>query len=283
MMEFEKAIPVTVPGKAIDLLADHTPLSRARLKKVMTCGAVWWRQPRGEKRLRRATQLLKAGDTLTIYYDERVIDREPPQPACVANYRDYSLWYKPAGLLAQGTRYGDHCSLLRLVEIEQSGHGAGGQVKLVHRLDRETDGLMLVAHTAKGASQLSLLFQQRKIYKRYRAWVQGELAQTLQLTTPVDGKPAHTQVTPINQMQGATLVDVVITTGRKHQIRRHLSAAGYPVLGDPRYGEGNGHPDGLQLSAVELRFHCPFARQERVFAVPEAVLQRQMLGAQPLG
>ena len=73
---------------------------------------------------------------------------------------------------------------------------------------------------------------------------------------PLDGRAATTDT---------SLVDVVMRTGRRHQLRRHFAMVGFPVMGDPRYGENNKNTDGLKLTAGGLEFTCPFSGRSMVF------------------
>jgi tRNA pseudouridine32 synthase/23S rRNA pseudouridine746 synthase len=169
-MNIETKIPITSNGKrAIDWLAENSPLSRMQLKKALANGAVWLHTGKKQERLRRATRELPANSTLHMYYDAAILALEPPTPTLVCDENQYSVWYKPAGLLSQGSKQGDHCSLLRIVEQTMNR-----KTFLVHRLDREANGLMLVAHTEKAAAALSGLFQKNRIDKHYRASVAGE-------------------------------------------------------------------------------------------------------------
>ena len=180
-----------------------------------------------------------------------------------------SLWFKPAGLMTQGNRHGDHCSLMRGVEVFFKNKRS---VFLVHRLDREAAGIVLVAHDKGAAGKLSRLFQERSIVKRYRAQVLGNLAGRKAgdiIRIPLDGKPAETEYTAgeYDPKSNTNMVDIIIRTGRKHQIRRHFEMIGFPVMGDPRYGEGNKNTAGLQLTATSLEFECPFSGIHTAFSV----------------
>ncbi|MFH1985302.1 MAG: pseudouridine synthase [Pseudomonadota bacterium] len=245
--------------KAVDVLAAAAGLPKARVKDAMGKGAAWVWRGRKRQRLRRATTLLAPGTRVALYYDAALLALTPPPARCIVDHAAYSAWYKPAGLLTQGNDYGDHCSLLRQAEI----HFAPRRSALpVHRLDREVAGVILVAHTAVAAAALSRLFREHRIIKRYRAEVLGCPADAnaeLKIDLPLDGKPATTIVRWIatDPANNVSTADITIDTGRKHQIRRHLDLAGYPVMGDPRYGTGNKNSDGLRLSAVALTFTCP--------------------------
>ena len=263
----EITVPPGDPTTACELLARQTGLAKGRIKDAMTKGAVWLKKKKGKpQRLRRATAVVRPGYRLAIHYDAALLALVPPQPRCVSDQGHYSVWEKPAGLMAQGNQYGDHCSLLRLAELFFKPQR---QVFLVHRLDREATGLMLIAHSQEAASQLSRLLQQHLIAKRYQVLVLGNIftRQGNTIDLPLDGKTALTEYQPLSHDAAANTskVTVWIKTGRLHQIRRHFDLIGHPVMGDPRYGTGNKNKDGLQLVADQLRFICPFAKRELVF------------------
>jgi len=256
-------LTLSQPQTAAEALAEHTGLSKGRIKDAMTKGACWWTLKGKQLRLRRASKALQAGTRLTLYYDERVLALKPTPAQCIQDHGRYSIWHKPHGLLAQGSQWGDHCSLLRWVEQQTRR-----DCFLVHRLDADAAGLMVVAHDAKAAAALSQLFQGRTIRKVYQARISGPLpAGTLRLDAPIDGKAAVSHVTVLRQEGAATLVSVVIETGRKHQIRRHLAGIGHPILGDRLYGGPTGQP--LELVAVQLTFQCPLRRQTVDVELPE--------------
>lgn len=256
------------PRTACDILARHSGLSKTRIKDAMNKGAVWISRQSGRPyRIRKATAALKAGDRLTLYYDAGLLALAPPAPECLGDQHRYSAWFKPAGLLTQGTRYGDHCSLLRQAELFFKSKRA---VFPVHRLDREASGPVLIAHDKAAAGRLSGLFRSQHIIKRYRAQVFGNPAAedprgTIDL--PLDGKSAVTEftVTGYDPALNIAVVDIIIHTGRKHQIRRHFEAIGFPVIGDPIYGSGNKNKTGLKLAATSLEFHCPIQGKKMVF------------------
>lgn len=268
---FKKAVGRDDPPTVCDFLAKHSALPKGRIKDAMTKGAVWLqRQKGGVHRLRRATAAVRPGDLLSIYYHAKLLARTPPRAKCLYDRRRYSVWFKPAGLMTQGTRYGDHCALLRQVEL---AFKLRRKVYLVHRLDREASGLLLIAHDHEAAGRLSRLFQTQQIVKRYQAQVRGNPPQeTLPaiIDLPLDGRRAVTEysVTGFDPESNTATVDVSIRTGRTHQIRRHFELIGHPVMGDPRYGTKNKTPDGLKLSATALEFCCPFTAVHLALTVP---------------
>jgi len=264
----KKTVGPDDPKTIVDFLTRHADLSKGRIKNAMNKGAVWLQKTKGKQnRIRRATTTLKTGDHLSLYYDEKLLALSPPTAECISDQKRYSVWSKPAELMTQGTRYGDHCSLLRQVELFYKNKR---KVFLIHRLDREAAGIVLLAHDKGAAGKLSCLFQDRSIIKHYRAHVLGNLPQRKledTISLPLDDKSAITEYRAVSYdpPSNTTRVDVIIRTGRKHQIRRHFAMIGFPVMGDPRYGEGNKNTEGMQLTATALEFKCPFGGKLRVF------------------
>ena len=264
---------VTKPEQtALDLLAEGTGLSKQRIKDAMNKGAVWWTLKGKTLRLRRATKVLLKGSVIQFFYDEQVLARKPENATLIYDAEVYSIWYKPAGMLAQGSQWGDHCSILRWVEVN-GGYNIGKKQRdcfLVHRLDADAAGLMIIAHDSKSAAKLSALFQGRDIKKYYQAWVVGMCgipAEGMTLSYELDGKSAITHIQTTGANATNTLLDVHIETGRKHQIRRHLATIGHPIVGDKLYGTKA--KCGLQLLAYRLEFICPFSKKNLVVELPQ--------------
>ncbi len=265
IVRFELKIPVQQgSANAIDLLAESCELSRQQIKQAMSKGAVWVQKGKRIQRLRRATKTLNSGEVLRLYYDKRLLDQIPEAPELLKDFGSYSVWFKPPGMLAQGTEWGDHCSILRVSEL---AFDKPRQSFLVQRLDREAFGLMIIAHQQKAAAQLSTLFQQRKIEKHYEIEVDGDVQwQKLTVNSPLDGKHAvsHFAKRTYDADKNRTTLDVSIETGRMHQIRRHCASIGHPVSGDSRYGRKS--QDGLQLKASSLQFDCPITHKKQIFS-----------------
>jgi tRNA pseudouridine32 synthase/23S rRNA pseudouridine746 synthase len=249
---------------AIDLLSKSVPqLSKGRLKDAMAKGAVLL-SGKPQKRLRRAQTTLQAGQQLQLHYDDDLLQRQCADAVLISDLQQYSVWFKPAGMLSQGNEWGDHLSLMRFVE---QYFAAKRPVFLLHRLDREASGLVLLAHTKTAAAALSKLIAEHKISKQYQIRVKGQLSDSLlqqgEIALPLDGKASLTQFSLLQydaELQQSWL-NIVLVTGRKHQIRRHFAAAGHPVMGDPQYGKANKDAAGLALQAVSLSFVCPLQRK----------------------
>ena len=268
-LRYERHIDIREGGKkAVEWLAENCDLSRSELKRVMHSGAVWL--TRGTtKRLRRGSSALKYGDQLHLYYDTQVLSTQPEPAELIADEGNYSVWYKPFGMLCQGSKYGDHCTLYRWAETHMEPERSAF---VVHRLDRATEGLILLAHDKTTAADLAGQFENRQVEKRYRALVRGELLLDNQLIDqPLNGKPARSRMTTleIDQQRQCSLIEVLLETGRKHQIRQHLAGLGHPILGDRLYGAGSNDSVDLQLQSFLLKITCPNTGALRTFRLDD--------------
>ncbi len=253
---------------AVELLSRKTELSKNRIKEVMQKGAVWLTHHQTIQRIRRAKRTLQKGDTLHLYYNPTVLAQTPPPAELIHDGGNYSVWNKPTGMRSQGSRWGDHTTILRWAEQHLQPQRSAF---IVHRLDRAAHGLILLAHSKKSAAALSALFQQRKVRKIYRATVDGLFnpeQHPLTIQSPIDGKLAISHLTPISQEpeQGRSTIEISIETGRKHQIRRHLSGIGHPIIGDRLYG-GSSDREDLMLCSCELSFTSPMDGGEKRFSL----------------
>lgn len=243
---------------AVELLAGESGLSKQKIKQAMQKGAVWVTHGKLTRHLRRAKKPLKAGDTLHLYYNEAVLAEVPPEPVLIGDEGSYSIWYKPYGLRSQGTKWADHCAINRWLEQNLIPERPAF---IVHRLDRAATGLIIIAHSKTMAAAFSKMFRDRTITKRYRVVVHGEFSDSetpTRLDGELDGKASLSFARRLayDSESDRSLLEVEIETGRKHQIRRHLTDAGFPVVGDRLYGR-EGDEENMQLSAVELVFTCP--------------------------
>lgn len=260
----------------------HSGLGTGPLRDALGKGAVWvGKGEHARLRSREGQRRLRPGDWVAMYHDPAILARVAPVASCIEDLGEYSVWIKPAGQLAQGSDFGDHCALLRQVERQVA---PGREALLVHRLDRETLGLMLIAHNRATAAVLSRLFQQRQVTKLYRARVAGNVLRLDRegtLDRALDGRPARTtyRVVCCDPTHRTALIDVEIKSGRHHQIRRHLSDLGFPVVGDPTYGRGNKNRDGLQLVARALAFTYPGDKRTRSYLLDENMLPESLRAA----
>lgn len=258
--------------KAIDWLAANTDLTRQTIKQAMINGSVWLTTHKIPRRLRRAKKILEPGQKLSLYFDKTIQQSQISEPTLIADKHHYSVWFKPYGCYSQGTKWGDHMTLQRWVEMH---HQPQRSCFIVHRLDRATSGLMLLAHTKKAATKLSALFAKRELRKIYHAIVEGRFPETEQIyNQDIDSKPALSHANLIEANANHSLVSIEIHSGRKHQIRRHLSSGDFPILGDRLYGHAQDSDIDLQLMSTELSFECPFDKIQKHFQVPKEMRLR---------
>jgi len=263
----EYHITVSETGQlAVDCLAEATGISKQKLKQAMQKGCVWLEKSGTGKsytqRLRRAKRPVESGEVLHLYYDLNVLTAIPPAAFLVSDEGAYSIWNKPSGMLSQGSKWGDHCTIYRWAEQNLQPERPAF---IVHRLDRAANGLIVLAHKKQVASQLSKLFEDRHLEKHYHATVAGKFSTVIDgdvktIRDEIDGKPACSHVTLLNYDETCdeSLLDIRIESGRKHQIRKHLAGSGYPIIGDRLYGDVTKLDDrDLQLQAHSLAFDCP--------------------------
>ena len=167
----------------VDEIQLRTELSKIRIKDAMKKGAVWVTRKKKTARVRRAKTEARIGDILAIYYDEKILKTEPPTPELIVDKGQYSVRYKPAGLMSSGSRFGDHCAINRWIETTEDRPAF-----LVHRLDQFATGLMVIAHSKKSAAHLSKQFQQRKTRKIYKVIIEGTPEPTFTIAEPLDEK-----------------------------------------------------------------------------------------------
>ena len=268
-MKFEQHLEIDSLNKtAVDILEQSTELTRQAIKQAMTKGALWLTRNKSTQRIRRADKPLQPGDELHLYFDKKVLEQPPETATLVADEGLYSIWYKPYGMLSQGSKWGDHCTINRWVEKNLEPQRPAF---IVHRLDRAATGLMIIAHQKKIAAYFSNLFQSRNIEKKYQAIVEGKFTDTLILKSDIENKPALSQAKAIayNPATNQSLIDVTIETGRKHQIRRHLSEAGFPIVGDRLYGQGDEYTPDLCLASCYLSFVAPTDSLKKSYHLPD--------------
>ena len=211
-------------------------------------------------------------------------DYHPPrEPYLSVVYADDDILVvdKPSGLLSVA---GKDPSLADCLAVRAADCYPGARI--VHRLDKDTSGVMVLGLSKRAISGLGIQFEKRQTRKAYVARVWGELAEDVgRVDQPqavgwenkprqqVDfehGRPAQTDWTVLAREPGITRVGLVPRTGRTHQLRVHMLAIGYPILGDPFYATGDAlaAADRLQLHAERLGFAHPADGRTMEFVVP---------------
>ena len=257
---------------AASLLAAETALSKQQIKQAMNKGAVWLTRGKQTQRLRRAKRALKLGDELHLYYNQDVLDHTVDAAELIFDGGQYSIWYKPYGMLCQGSKWGDHTTINRYAETHLT---PDRPAFIIHRLDRAATGLVLIGHSKKTTAALARLFEIRELEKYYQVIVEGQfnsgIQDTLTIETDVDGKTArsHASLLAFDEEKNHSLVQVKIESGRKHQIRIHMASTGHPVVGDRLHGIAKEGEVNLQLTSCYLKFICPITGEIKEFTLPD--------------
>lgn len=174
------------------------------------------------------------------------------------------------------------------------GNLAGDKFRpgIVHRLDKDTSGLMIVAKTEEMLEKLSLMISKKEVERKYLAIVDGLIKHDTgevdapigrdrnnrqkMAVTDVNGKNAITHFRVLERFDNNTYIECILDTGRTHQIRVHLSYIGYPVCNDPLYGHGRATDFGQMLHSYSIKFNHPRTGKEMKFKVdpPKEFLEK---------
>jgi 23S rRNA pseudouridine1911/1915/1917 synthase len=253
-------------------------LSRSQIQRLIRDGHV-----SGPVKTVRASTTVHGGQLYTIDVPEPAAAIPEPEelPLRILHEdADLVVLDKPAGMVVHPAAGHDRGTLVNaLLHHIKDLSGIGGELRpgIVHRLDRGTSGLMVVAKNDRAHQELSRQFRDREIDKEYIALVWGVVQAGRRIDAAIGRDPndrqkmstrarrareAVTRVTFARHLKGVSLLKVAIATGRTHQIRVHLSAIGHPIVGDPVYGGVHRRVPG-NLRAV-MRLERPFLHSARL-------------------
>lgn len=296
MTHLQFQVPATEAGQRLDhfLVTQIPEHSRSQIQRLIKDGHV-----RLGGRTVTPHTALRAGDAVFVDLPPPVEPKPISQPLpidIVYEDDDVVVVNKAAGMVvhpAAGHADGTLVNAL-LYHIEDlSGIGGERRPGIVHRLDRGTSGLMVVAKNDAAHVELTRQFQDREVEKEYVALVWGVVQPGRRIDAPIGRDPVHrekmsararrarsavTRVTHAEHMRGVSLLHLAIATGRTHQIRVHLSAIGHPIVGDRLYGGTRRHqPADLRalthlerpfLHAARLAFGHPTDERRMEFTAP---------------
>lgn len=239
-------------------LADQLSMSRTHAARLVALGGVFVNDEPA-----RASRTLVWRDTVVVEMatdarlNPRVLKANPRLLDVVFEDGSFLVINKPAGLVVHPAPGHWEDTLLnalvaRGTRLSDNGASGSGRPGIVHRLDKDTSGLMVLAKTDDAHRKLGRQLSQRRMKRVYAALVWGHIDDAIEIDAPLarhptdrkrmavlaTGRNALTRVEPVARFDVCDLVAVRLETGRTHQIRVHLSYVGHPVVGDPTYGAG---------------------------------------------
>jgi len=257
------------PGRLDAVVASHLGIARADVQRAIADGRVLV-----DGRPRPKSFRLAGGERVVVR--GAVVGQIPPEPGrldVLFEDEHMAVVSKPAGMVTHPTasrRTGTLVNRLLALGIPLSTRGGADRPGIVHRLDAGTSGVMLVAKTDEAHMALSEMFRRHAVDRRYLALVRGSPEyDRFRIEAPLardrhrvrvrtaTGRCSATEVEVRDRLPSATLVEARPLTGRTHQIRVHLAAAGHPILGDRAYG-------GAGADASRLGLARPFLHSWRV-------------------
>ncbi|MHC1786086.1 MAG: RluA family pseudouridine synthase [Christensenellales bacterium] len=279
-------------GGRLDKLLASPALSRSRAAALIREGQV---RVNGQVVTHPSYQA-NPDDLVVVALEEAVEPEDKAEDLPISLlYQDEALAVviKPAGMVvhpAAGNETGTLVNALLFHLDSLSGIGGQRRPGIVHRLDKDTSGLLLVAKNDQAHASLSRQLAERRMEKHYLAVVSGQMkADSGAIDLPIgrslkdrkkmavreDGRPAQTQWQVIRQLPDRALLDIHLITGRTHQIRVHMAHLNHPVLGDPLYAtRATPSAPRLMLHAWRLSFTHPVSGERLSFlAPPDAVFR----------
>ena len=276
----------TFQGRLDKAVVELTELTRSQAAKRIEEGYVTV----NDICITKASYIVSLNDKINIEIPPlKNIEAQPENIPLHFYYEDehIAVVEKPAGMVvhpACGNETGTLVNALLFHIKSLSGIGGVMRPGIVHRLDKDTSGIMMIAKSDIAHMHLSKQLEERTMDKRYLAVVEGKfsdisgfidkpIARSKKDRKKMDidpkGKSAQTEWECIETLKGASLLNVHILTGRTHQIRVHMKSIGHPVVGDPIYGLKKGVPaTRLLLHAHRLTFTHPISGETLTFVSP---------------
>ena len=231
----------TIKGKKIEeFLNQDIRIDSKLLLTLLEKGKI---TDENNKRLQK-NQIIKSEFIYIVIFEPQTKGLKP-----IFNSFHFAIFDKPSGIMVHPSSH--QIGLYTL--LDEVKYYLGEKASLVHRIDAETSGLVLVSKNAFSDMVLKNMFEEKLYTKKYKALVEGEIKKELEINTPITndtslikikmktdikGKESTTIIKPISydEKTNQTLVEAIPLTGRQHQIRVHLNSIGHKIIGDPLYG-----------------------------------------------
>lgn len=268
--------------------AEAADITRSRAGALIRKGCVLVNGSRQAK----AGYKLRAGDRVTVRIPEAEpasVEAEDIDLDILYQDADVAVVFKPSGMVVHPAAGNERGTLVNaLLKHLDNLSGIGGEIRpgIVHRIDKDTSGLLLVAKNDRAHVSLSDQIRAHSVHRAYQAIVIGNLrddegfvdapvgrhpTDRKRMAVVPGGREARTNWRVLERLRGATLIEARLTTGRTHQIRVHMASIGHPVLGDPVYGpKKSPYPvaGGQLLHAFQIGFVHPVTGEEMRFTAP---------------
>ncbi len=255
--------PIRLQEYAVGIFT--TISTKSALKKVIKKGLI---QVNNE--ISTTARFIHGGEIISLCDDEKTKAKKELELKLEVLFEDdyLAIVYKPSGILVSGNKFMTIDNALEQ-NLEKSKQNDAVQPRPVHRLDYPTSGLLLIGKTASSILELNKLFENKEIQKTYYAITIGKMKPSGSIDLPIDEKISlsHFEVLKTvasERFEALNLVKLSPKTGRRHQLRKHLSEIGNPILGDLEYGKETLilKGKGLYLHAATLEFMHPFTKEK---------------------
>ena len=272
-------------------LAKELNISRSKVQKLIKQGLVIVNE-----KVISSNYIVKVGDFISVNDDlDYDISLEPEDIEIDVVYEDCDLLVinKASGMVVHpAPGHYSHTLVNALLYRFQISGGEKNRPGIVHRLDKDTSGLMMVAKGEKTHEKLSRMIANKEVERHYLAIVDGVIKHDTgtidapigrdannrqkMAVTDVHGKEAVTHFRVLETFSNHTLVECILETGRTHQIRVHMAYIGHPVSNDPLYGRGKSTEFGQMLHSKSIKFKHPTTGKELFFEVdpPKEFLEK---------
>lgn len=267
----------------IEVLLERNPgMSKTKAKRMIENNQIRC----GERELSRATDLVEAGEVIEL--EPQAVEKVHKTKGLPVHIIYEDRWivvvHKPAGIIASGDSTPQNPSLFVLVRSYlRERYGRRCNLYPVHRLDREVEGLIMFARTVE--AQTKLKENWKEVNKYYLALTDGVPSEKSGTITSwlreeegydvhsyddevPESKQAITHYRVLKASASRALLEIKLETGRKHQIRVHLSSMGWPIVGDKRYGDTSKNIQRVHLLSYRLEFIHPFTNKQLTFNLP---------------
>ncbi|MDD2888303.1 MAG: RluA family pseudouridine synthase [Aliarcobacter sp.] len=258
----------TIKGKKIEEFLETLSLDSKLCLTLLEKGKI---TDENNKRLQK-NQIIKSDFIYIVVFEPLTKGLKP-----IFNSFHFAIFDKPSGIMVHPSSH----QLGIYTLLDEIKYQFGEKSSLVHRIDTETSGLVLVSKNAFSEMILKNMFEEKLYIKKYKALVEGEIKAELTINTPItndtgliklkmktdiNGKESTTIIKPIfyDKENNQTLVEAIPLTGRQHQIRVHLNSIGHKIVGDPIYGIDEKFADDFLKNNISMKERIKVIKRERL-------------------